>query len=558
MGNAETGDPTNGPEFLFVVVDDFTPSFLSTIGPASPPNAPTSDIGVEGSPLAVVSQSVFPNSLRYPPNNPAVDIFDDPLYGTNPTAAHDGQPLAGTVTVRPQNLSPVGGIIVTNGAAVAIGHRVGELDVFVRTNLNGTFTSCSYDLPLSGSDPAVLMQIDLNTNSVPDILEANQPIPVGLIQAGMTDSALKGEGTDDLTGTAADLLMPNTWSTRLEADPVIAGVMATGALLWASYATVATVDVDNDGDIEGNTSDAIVPIHFVTFNAGNSGFLSVSVVGDPSNPDPVSDTCTTMVATTLVYSKAIDLGTGLPDETLAECYVPGTGLGDLEMPLTLKTTREDSGGEVILVDATALGGSSAVCTEKTDASVMLGLIPPTVDTDITTTRTVNVTVANNQDSVTATEEWVDVVLSLTTTDVTKCTFVWSNPAEVSGYSSSGGGETYEITYTQDTTLMGLAPVAADRTYDITCTDSAIHTDLLTADVSIDTFIDDAPADLADNAAQTPADVTSLLDKDFDGTASVSDNCRDDWNDDQADADMDTVPAGDGGLSDGGNACDDDD
>ncbi len=176
-----------------------------------------------------------------------------------------------------------------------------------------------------------------------------------------------------------------------------------------------------------------------------------------------------------------------------------------------------------------------------------------VHTNIETTVPVAVSIANSGQATP-----VEVTLQITTSDVAACDANWlPGPTDlVTGTALFSGQKTQVMVTTE--TLPALQTASLVRAYAINCSQAGGFTGLLALDVVVAPQPADPEGTEPDDVGSAVASVTSVIDPDGDGVPSTSDNCRGVANSDQADADGDTASAGDGGLTDGGNACDPDD
>ena len=178
---------------------------------------------------------------------------------------------------------------------------------------------------------------------------------------------------------------------------------------------------------------------------------------------------------------------------------------------------------------------------------------PTVDTNIQTTVPIAVDIANSDQAA-----LVAVTLQITTSNVAACDTNWlPGPADTVTSTALFGTQKTQVMVTAET-LPALQTASLVRSYTINCSQAGSFTDLLALDVVVTPVPTDPQGTEPDDVGSAVASVTSILDQDGDGVLSTLDNCRGVANSDQADADGDTASAGEGGLTDGGNACDPDD
>ncbi len=528
---ADTGRVTNmfglsAGTLALLSLDPFTPTFSSKVDSSVPP---VSNVCILGQPCAIQS------TLNIPAQIPGLP---DPL---TLVPGRDGQPLAGTVGVTPTTVTVAAGnnpsVVGADPADVANGDRAGTLAIVIRSNLNGLLPDCSFDLPLTVSDPSIMFAAGW-----PFV-----PFPVGGLVSGMDDGALPAttprtiatltEGPDD--ATAAGLLNPYVWPTRVESDPVVTKLLGLGLPVWARYIGIAAVDLSGNGFIDppGTTSDAIVPINFIVFNAGPSGMQSVSVIGDPTAPPGASDICTPLNSVTTIFPKAVnDAGSPVATEILRSCNTAGA------LVFAESLTREDSGGNTVIPDF--LG----TCTAKTDAAITSLTVPnQSVATKVHTTATVSVSVLQNNASASMT-----AVLQLQTNDMTQCDINWLPAGGDLITSTLTVGNTKYQTLSSTFALPALNATTLVKNYDLYClvplSGAQTFTGLLQLTATIFPSTPDPVGKEFDNTAvSSAANVTSTWDIDGDGTPTYLDNCPTTPNPLQEDADGDGI----------GNACDPD-
>jgi hypothetical protein len=562
--------------FLLVSLDPFNPTFSSLVDSSKPP---TSDVCILGQPCVVSTNVQIPD---------VIPGLGSPLPPNDPD--RDSQPLAGTVGITPTTVTVTPGLTIPNGRVVA------DLTTQIRSNLDGTLTFCTQNLTLSLSDPVFYaataggLSPGMVNAAVPAAFGGGPDAPAANITgtvaaAGNTPSpymvdagtpfpvdASPGTPPDPLTGSTvtvgADtitigantnntlyLAAPWTtvptagasytvdtqpslgywdvWPTRLMSDTLVATVAGTGAPIVARYMGLAV-------PLPG----LVVPVNTVVFNAGGSGHLSVTVIGDPYAPNPAAQICTPLNATTTIFGVAQDhaspVGTGnpFPTEVLRSCNAAGP------IVLGMQLTREDSGGQQTLLD------TNGSCTAKTDAAVTsVTLGNQTVDQDVAAAFTGSVNILNNNAST-----YVDMIYQITTKDVDTCDvdFVPTGGDTITDIDTFYNPVTMK---TEKTTTMAsvvtLGPLGTStqvKNMSMTCTDEGTWTDILMLNATVFPEVPDPSGDEFDNTAFDEADVTSVEDKDGDGVPTASDNCPNTPNPGQEDAD------GDGQ----GNHCDTDD
>jgi hypothetical protein len=209
---------------------------------------------------------------------------------------------------------------------------------------------------------------------------------------------------------------------------------------------------------------------------------------------------------------------------------------------------------ILLVALAALHHPGQLVHAANDIAVTDVTMPDlAVHTDIETTVPVAASIANSGEATP-----VEVTLQITTSDVAACDTNWlPGPADlITGTAVLGSLKTQVMVTTE--TLPALQTISLVRAYAVNCSQAGDFAGLLTLDIVVAPQPADPEGTEPDDVGSAVASVTSAIDPDGDGVPSTSDNCRGVANPDQADADGDTASAGDGGLTDGGNACDPDD
>ena len=471
-------------------------------------------------------------------------------------------------------LSAVGGslshISATN-PAVGLASLLGEPSgiTIPTADFTGTVSVASNAGPVTMTDASATFPVDTSPFSPPD------PMSLTTLKVGSEEltvvannattlvllspfSSVPSGGAAYTVDTAGSLANPTVWPERLEDDPVLKSILGgtdfdittpdNNAPLWYRYVGLALVDTT-----PGPPFEILVPINFIGVNLGSLGIGSVSVVGDPSVDNPASQLCTPLDASSTILGRAESgtsvPGSGTPAETIRVCNSDSLIVGPIIF--AQKIVREDTQGQETLVDA------NGTCTAKEDAAVLsVSITDQLVDTNITEVVNAAIDVIqNNKVGVSS----MDVFLQLRTNDVSLCDATWRSSAGTE-VSEAFVGSAKIHTFLSTETIAPLSGVTLDKEFDLLCSTSGVHTDLIELTVTIfPNVADDAP-DAFDNtlALDPAADVDADADRDGDGVLSVVDNCRGDDNAGQEDADSDTTSAGDGGLTDGGNVCDDND
>jgi hypothetical protein len=366
-------------------------------------------------------------------------------------------------------------------------------------------------------------------------------VPVGSPGFLLVDGALPPaphalpEGPAD--ATAAALVNPAVWPTRLESSPLF---LAFNAGAGGGYAG-APVWMRATASIPGGLG----PANVLVFNGGSSWY-QVLITGDPSVPTPGSSAqpCTPLsVGGDYLGQDGGAPGTypnAAPGVTLRTCDVIRGGSNPADFHFIASTwTRTDTGQQTLILDPNKCTGDNDVSVSKTDDLTV------TAPINLTHTETINLTITNGnvpsnvQASVSLVGPAVcNPLLVPTPASGTKTADILTGPTIVAGQQST------VLNWTE------LAMAAAEvrnvtRDYTINCPAGGPYTFQVVANVSSNL----PDPNTANNQDENhPVATNGSNDVDGDGVPNGTDNCPTVANPSQADSDGD-------GL---GDACDSDD
>jgi hypothetical protein len=386
----------------------------------------------------------------------------------------------------------------------------------------------------------------------------NVPVGGGLF---LRDAALPtayGEGPDSLV--AATLASPAAWPTRLNYDPIYAGLIAGGAVPWVRYVGLEVVTG--------------TPVNIIAFNLGPGGWEHIAILGDPTTPSGLIN-CTPFTSTVQYAGEAIDGdndGDGVEGEDPVDGGIDNDGDTRIDedppngsgLPVTLREcqeiathtfnstfTRSDTGTSTVVPDTATCSADNDIDVDKDDDQI-IGDDNPAGDlihVSIPTQRDITITITNGP-----VPADIDVTTSLVFTGTQsppECEVSIVNPAGGSDQ-ILGNVSSSELTYRE----FGFAPGEVRVvvvTYEIHCFEPVNLANALQVVVNVNSFRPASDDPLPDANVDNNQDenlITVIADDDHDGDTvpTPGDNCPDVPNPDQTDTDGDGI----------GDACDDDD